>query len=248
MKTVSIVGFGRFGETLLKLLGDEFEVGVYTRSAANRQRIPQKPNVKVLSDEKDIFKAEIIFYCVPISAFEDIFKHHVPYITDNHVVVDVLSVKVHPKRVFERHLKGKKTQAMLTHPMFGPDSSKNGFAGLRFMIDKFRATDETYAFWMEFLKGKKLEIEEMTANEHDKKAANSHGLTHFIGRLLQEYGFQPSEIDTVGAIKLKEIMDQVCNDTWQLYMDIERYNPYTKEMVSKLDSAFARLHKKTFGS
>lgn len=246
MKKVSIVGYGRFGETLLKLLGDDFEIGVYTRSEENRRRIPIRPNVQVLTNEKEVYKADTIFYCVPISSFEKILSAHSPLIKDSHTLIDVLSVKLHPGSVMERLLANKKTQALLTHPMFGPDSSKNGFSGLPFIIDKFRASDETYTFWISFLKSRGLKVEEMTADEHDRKAANSQGLTHFIGRLLQEYGYKPTDIDSLGATKLKEIMDQVCNDTWELYLDLERYNPYTKEMVRKLDAAFDSLHKKTF--
>lgn len=247
MKTVSIVGFGRFGETLLRLLSDDFEIGVFTRSEENRQRIPSKQNVKVLRTEAEIYEADTIFYCVPISSFEHVVTAHLSYLQDRHTLIDVLSVKVHPKMVFEKLLKDKKTQAILTHPMFGPDSSKNGFKGLPFIMDRFKASDETYAFWTDYLRQKDLHVVEMTADEHDTQAASSQGLTHFVGRLLQEYGYTPTEIDSLGAVKLKEIMDQVCNDTWELYFDLERYNPHTKEMVQKLDTAFDRLHKKTFG-
>lgn len=246
MNMISIVGYGRFGETLLSLLGDEFEIGIFTRSEENRKRIPGKSNITILTDEKEIYSATTIFYCVPISAFESVLTAHLGYMKDSHTLIDVCSVKLHPGGVMERLLGPKKTQAMLTHPMFGPDSSKDGFKGLPFMIDKFRADTQTYEFWVDFLKRKGLKVAEMSADEHDRKAANSQGLTHFIGRLLEEYGFTPSDIDSVGATKLKEIMDQVCNDTWELYLDLERYNPYTKEMVLKLDRAFEKLHKKTF--
>ena len=102
------------------------------------------------------------------------------------------------------------------------NSSKNGFNGLPFIIDQFTASDEVYSFWSEFLKKRGLNVVEMTADEHDTQAANSQGLTHFVGRLLQEYGYKPTAIDSLGASKLREIMEQVCNDTWELYFDLER--------------------------
>ena len=84
----------------------------------------------------------------------------------------------------------------------------------------------------------------MTADEHDKQAANSLNLTHFIGRVLQEYGFKPTQIDSLGAKKLKEIMDQVCNDTWELYEDMQKYNPYAKEMIFQIAKAFKIIENK----
>ena len=65
--------------------------------------------------------------------------------------------------------------------MFGPDSSKNGFKNLPIVIDKFLTRNETYTFWKNYFKEKKLRVIELTAEEHDKLAANSQGLTHFIG-------------------------------------------------------------------
>ncbi|MBI1862606.1 prephenate dehydrogenase/arogenate dehydrogenase family protein [Candidatus Microgenomates bacterium] len=246
MKSISIVGFGRFGETLLTLFGDDFKVGIFTRSEKNKERIPKQSNIRVLHTANEIYEAEAIFYCVPISQFESILTDHAMFIHDEHTLLDVLSVKLHPKTVFERVLKTKKTQAILTHPMFGPDSSKNGFSQLPLILDQFRADDKTYTFWKTYFESKLLNVIEMTPDEHDRQAADSQGLTHFVGRLLQEYGYKQTQIDSLGATKLREIMDQVCNDTWELYYDLERYNPYTKDMVKKLDSSFERLHKKTF--
>ena len=87
----------------------------------------------------------------------------------------------------------------------------------------------------------------MSADEHDRLAAKSQGIAHFVGRLLQEYDYSATKIDTLGARKLKEIMDQVCNDTWELYMDLQQYNPYTKREVEKLKVEFDSLYKKTHG-
>ena len=113
MKKVAIVGFGRFGKTLKKLLENDFELTIINRKNA-----------------EEIVKSEVVFYCIPISSFESVIKSHKKYFKDNHLLIDVLSVKMHPKKVFEKYLRNLKTQALLTHPMFGPDSSKNGFSGL----------------------------------------------------------------------------------------------------------------------
>jgi len=125
MKKVAIVGFGRFGKTLKRLLDQDFELTIVNRKNA-----------------EEIVNSEVVFYCVPISTFESVIKSHKKYFRENQLLIDVLSVKMHPKKVFEKHLRGLKTQALLTHPMFGPDSSKNGFDGLPIIVDKFKTSQE----------------------------------------------------------------------------------------------------------
>jgi len=225
MKKVAIVGFGRFGKVLHRLLKNDFELVVINRD-----------NVK------DIIKTDVIFYCVPISAFESVIKTHKRYFKENHLLIDVLSVKMHAKKIFKKHLKGLKTQALLTHPMFGPDSSKNGFNGLPIIMDKFKANEENYNFWKDFFVKKGLRIVEMSAQKHDLLAANSQGVTHFIGRLLEKFEFKPTEIDSLGAKKLADVMGQTCNDTWQLFNDLQNFNPYTKAMRIKLGRTYDLLY------
>ncbi len=240
MNRIGIVGYGRFAHTLVRLL-DPHDVLVLSR----QQRVDVGCVSFTTSPHNFYTSVDTVFYCVPISSFEDVLQRHKNFIEDRHVLIDVLSVKVHPKKVFESVLTGKKTQAMLTHPMFGPDSSRGGFDGLPIVLDQFRASDETYGQWKQLFEQSGLSVIEMSAPEHDRLAARSQGVTHFVGRLLEEYGFEPTPIDTLGARKLKEIMDQVCNDTWELYHDLQQYNPYTKQMAQDLQAAFTRLQKKT---
>lgn len=143
---------------------------------------------------EDIQKAEVVFYSVPISSFEKIIKNHQKYFKSYHLLIDVLSVKIYPKTVFLKYLAGLKTQAMLTHPMFGPDSSKNGFQGLPIVLNQFLTNDENYLFWKNYFQKKGLKIVELTPEEHDKMAAFSQGVTHFIGRLLQKFNFKKTPL------------------------------------------------------
>ena len=240
MKKVTIIGYGRFGQTLHRLLKDDFDVTVYTRNTIKNAKFK---DLKTTQDLHKAYESDVIFFAVPISSFEDVISTHKKYFKPNHLLVDVLSVKIHPKEVFEKYL-SKDTQALLTHPMFGPDSSKLGFEGLPIIIDQYKTSEENYKFWKNFLEDKELNILVMSAEDHDRLAANSQGLTHFIGRLLDEFGAESSAIDTVGAKKLLEIREQVCNDTWELFNDLQHYNPYTKSMRIKLGDAYDNVYNK----
>lgn len=241
MKRVSIVGFGRFGKVLYQILKEDFVLTLFDQKCINTEGLAK--NTVVAKSIKEIYDSGVIFFAVPISSFEKVISQHKKYFQDQHVLIDVLSVKMHPARIFKKHL-SKNIQAILTHPMFGPDSSKGGFYQLPLIMDKFMANDETYKFWKEYFKKKKLLIVEVSAREHDKIAASSQGLTHFIGRLLNTYYLRETSIDSLGTKKLLEIVEQTCNDSWQLFTDLQHYNPYTKQMRLRLGDIYDRLYNK----
>lgn len=226
MKKIAIVGFGRFGKTLYRLLKGDFNIVIIGRNNAS-----------------NIVNCDVIFYCVPISAFESVIKSHKKYFK-NHLVIDVLSVKMYPAVILKKHLKNTNTQAILTHPMFGPDSSIDGFKGLPIVMDQFMASDDNYIFWKKYFTVKGLRVVEIKAKEHDKLAAQSQGITHFVGRLLEQFKFEQTAIDTLGAKRLHEVVNQTCNDSWELFLNLQNYNPYTKKMHLKLGQSYDELYNK----
>lgn len=242
-QTISIVGYGRFGKVLHRLLKDDFIVTIYRRSKVT-DRSQFSPSTIVAETVKDIYKSDVIFYAVPIESFEEVIASHRKYFQEHHLLIDVLSVKSHPAKIFTKYLKGTGIQALLTHPMFGPDSSKNGFIGLPFIMDKFLTNTKNYKFWKDYFAGKGLHIVEMNAKDHDRIAAGSQGLTHFIGRLLDTYGLDAGPIDSLGTKKLLEIKEQTCNDTWQLFNNLQHFNPFTIGMRLKLEKKYDQLFNK----
>lgn len=242
MKSVSIVGFGRFGKTLYRLIKDDFCITLFDKKGVENKDLSNNTTIAKSIDE--IYKSEVIFYCIPISSFEQVIARHKKYFTKKHFLIDVLSVKIHPAKVFKKYLTGSKTQALLTHPMFGPDSSKDGFENLPMIIDKFTADDQNYQFWKNYFINKNLRVIEMSAKNHDKMAAGSQGLTHFIGRLLNEYHLKKTPIDSLGAKKLLEVLEQTCNDSWQLFEDLQHYNPYTKYMRIRLGEIYDKIYNR----
>lgn len=242
MKKASIVGFGRFGRVLYELLKDDFEIILYNRSKIEKDATFSDSTI-IAKNIGKIYESDVVFFAVPIEAFEEVIKEHRQYFK-KHLLIDVLSVKMHPAEVWKKYLAGTEASAILTHPMFGPDSIMNGFEGLPIVMDKFTSDPEDYAFWKKFFSEKGITVVEMSPNEHDKMAADSQGLTHFIGRLLKSYGLKPSKIDSLGTKKLLEVMDQTIHDTWQLFENLQHYNPYTKKMRVKLGEKYDELYNK----
>ena len=74
-----------------------------------------------------------------------------------------------------------------------------------------------------------------------RMAANSQGVTHYMGRVLGEMDLRPTPIDTQGFKILLSVIEQTCNDPWQLFVDLQRYNPFTAAMRARLHDSLARI-------
>jgi prephenate dehydrogenase len=244
MQQISIIGFGRFGSTLYRLLKDDFAIVLYDTAGIKVAQAELTQHTRITEDLTELYASHVVFYAIPVSEFEAVIATHQPHFRPGQLLIDVLAVKQYPATIFKKYLAGSSTGAMLTHPMFGPDSSRHGFTDLPIVLDQFLADPAAYAFWKEYFESKGLNVVELSPEEHDKMSANSIGLTHFLGRLLEEYKFKATPIDSVGARKLQEIERQVCNDSWQLFTDMQHYNPHTKTMRLKLGEAYDKIYDK----
>lgn len=239
---VSIIGFGRFGQTLYKLLSTDFHITVYSKNLRGAQLKKIAPEAQFAKSVSELYKADTIFFAVPISSFDQVILEHKIFFEKRHVLIDVLSVKVHPARVFDKHLKKTSSQTILTHPMFGPDSSQEGFSGLPIVMHNSTASIANYDFWKSTFTSLGLVVIEMKPDEHDRIAARSQGMTHFMGRLLRTMKIPETSIDTYGTKLIHEIINQTTNDTWTLFEDLQHYNPYTARMRLELGDAYSKLY------
>ncbi len=238
---ITIFGYGRFGALLAELLKGDFSVKVFDPSASSGES-----SDLLFCDLAEALSSPVLFYAVPISQFEGVLCEHLRVLSEQSsppkLFIDLLSVKTHPKAAFQKHLR-KSDSAILTHPMFGPDSVReNGLEGQRMVMENLSAEEGVYGKWRDYFLKLGLEVIEMNAEDHDRLAANSQCLTHFIGRVLGEFGFTPTRIDTLGAERLKAIVDQTCNDTWELFSDLQKMNPYTLPMRVQLGKALETVY------
>ena len=47
----------------------------------------------------------------------------------------------------------------------------------------------------------------------------------------------------MGFNELLGVIEQTCNDSWDLFKDLQRYNPYTNEMIDNLVVTMKKIHK-----
>ena len=231
MNRVSIIGFGRFGAMLHSLLSKGFEVDVFDKNSIDNS------DVNEVSLE-DALQNETIFIAVPIRDFENLVKEISKKISSGKTVIDVCSVKVFPKKVMLDNLSNE-TDIIATHPLFGPDSLKD--SGSVMTMESVRNTFGRYNFWKNYFESQNISIEEISAEEHDMMAARSQGLTHFVGRVIDDFGTNQTRIDTEGYKALHKLVNQTCNDTWELFEDIQNFNPFTEKMISELNESFEKI-------
>ena len=146
--TIGIIGFGRFGQFIARTFASYGNVVVTSRS--DYAEIAEAMGVKYvpLSDPKAFLEhdLDVIVVAVSILSFEATIRKLVPplkeYLAENDkkrgpLLVDVLSVKEFPRQVMLEELPSE-CDLMASHPMFGPDSGKDGWNGLNFVYEKTR--------------------------------------------------------------------------------------------------------------
>ena len=231
---IGVYGLGRFGAFWAKCLASHnHEVVGYSRSTHESIE-----NVKVVSEE-EVLNQDVIFFCVAISAFEKVLNSVKDKIKPGAIVLDTCSVKTYPQEWMQKSLHA--VTIIPTHPMFGPDSGKNGVAGLPIVLCPIDESDKNYQLIKNEFLTWNLAVSQMSAREHDKQAAYSQGVTHFVGRMLEKMEMKPTAIATQGYKSLISIVEQTCNDPLQLFYDLHRFNPYAKEMRLSLQISIEKV-------
>ena len=239
MNTVGIIGYGRFGKVLANILQKGFLINVYDIKDGDSSN---SVNYVTLDE---VLQEQVIFIAVPIHQFEKLIKKISKPIKKNITIIDVCSVKMHTAKVMLKYLP-KEIGIISSHPMFGPDSYLIN-QKLKMMMHKTRDCHNQYPFWEKYFIDQNIKILNMSPEEHDKLAAKTQGVTHFLGRSLKKFGISKTNLDTQGYRDLLNLVEQTCNDSSQLYSDLQSYNPYTKETIQRLKRSFEKTENNPEG-
>ena len=220
---IGLIGFGRFGKLTVKHLSPSCKIRVY--DSGTKGALIRKTGGEPVSLE-DACSQEVVLLCMPISAMEDTLEKVAPLLTHPRaLVVDVCSVKTLPVEWMRAKLPGH-ISLLATHPMFGPDSARDSLQGHKIVLCPERIAADRFKAIAAHLEALGLVVIESTPEDHDRQIAVSLALTHFIGRSLSSFGAEDLVIDTEGYKRLLHILEVVENDTWQLFEDMHRFNPF----------------------
>ena len=238
--TIGIIGYGRFGVMLagaLRKYWPAVRLMVFSRS--------HPIDKSMFFSLANVAAADILIPCVPISSLPAVLRDLKPFLRKETTVIDVCSVKVMPAR-WLRKILGADASIIASHPMFGPDSTEQGrhFSGLIMVLHNISAPVEIYETWAGFWQRLGVVIVDLPPQEHDRYAACTMNYSHLIGRIGELTGIHSTPIDTKDFANVYQVMEHVINDSWELFYDMQKYNPYSAAMRRKVARALAVIEKK----
>lgn len=239
MKTIGIVGLGAFGQLMAKHLGSYTPITAYDPSPAVAE-FADKNGVK-MTTLAEVANADLVIIATPIEKIRESAKSIRPHLKAGSVVMDVASVKMLPAAILREELPDD-VEIVCTHPLFGPQSAKNGIAGLKIAVCPIRG--DSFHKIVAFLKSPLgLEVIVATPEEHDREIAAAMGLTHMIAKVLVELEPLPKRFTTKSFELMMEAVEMVRYDSAELFMAIERDNPFSEELRQRFFSKADELRK-----
>ncbi|GMF58627.1 unnamed protein product [Phytophthora fragariaefolia] len=244
---IGIYGFGNFGQFLAKTMAKGHDVRGTSRT--DYSTVAAQLGCKYYSSETQLEQffagLDVLVLGVSILSFEGVLSKIPKHLLENLVIVDVLSVKTHPKQIMLKSLP-ESASILCTHPMFGPESGKYSWRGLPMMYETVRIISGEHNHVMDnFLRIFETEMcrmLEMTCESHDDYAASSQFLTHLTGRILSVQGVKNTPIDTRGFKNLVRLVEDTCKDSFDLFQGLYKFNPNSETQIQKFRES---LHEVT---
>jgi len=239
IKEVGFIGFGNFGKFIIPHLIPFFKITVY-------DSINLSTEVTAIGCKwgtlKEVCDKDIVVAGVPVQFLENLLKEIKQYVKPGTLFIDISSVKVKPVNLMVAHLKHG-VEILGTHPLFGPQSGKYGIAGLNLVICPVncKRVNLIVKFFSKILK---LNVLERTPTTHDKQMAYVQALTHFIGRAINEMDIPDVEQKTPAYQYLLDIKKNLGGDSMDLFLTIEKENPYAKEVRDSFIEELNALNRK----
>ena len=214
---LGLIGYGAFGRLAAQALAPHFQI------------VAHDPVVEGLASLAEAAACPIVVLAVPVHAVAETVAAIAPDVQPGAMVLDVGSVKVEPTQAMDSGLPAG-VEVVGLHPLFGPQSAKNGIAGLRLAVCPVRGDHAArrVAAWCRSRLGLKVFL--VSAEDHDREAAVTQGLTHLIARLLLAMQPMPTRLTTASFDRIMEAVEMVRHDSPAVYHAIERANPFAAEV------------------
>lgn len=230
MNKVGIIGFGAFGQFMAKHLMPYFDITVTDVRDVSKEA--DEIGVKFGSMD-EVASMPALILAVPVTVLEKTLTDIADLVRDDAVVFDVCSVKVKPRDWMIDYLP-ESVSIVATHPVFGPKSGRNGIEGLKMMVSLVRGDRTSFDRLIDFLsEDLGVDVLECSCEEHDREMAYVQALTHLLGRSLNEFEMPDLNLTSSAFSHLIGIRDLLSLDSDDLFLTIQRYNPYAKEVREK---------------
>lgn len=229
----ALIGYGRFGKLFYKFFKSDFDFQIYDKEISTNK-------IKVNSLSYFDNNVEVIFFVVPISSYLEVAKKLKSKIKAESLIVELSSVKIYPLKILKTYF--SKNNILGIHPLFGPDSVQKSLKGHQAIIIDDYNQNKLTDFVINSFENKGIVLKYLNTREHDKLMAYSLCLTQFIGRALGKIKLPDLSVGTKGYFDLLNIITRTNNDTHQLFIDMNKYNPYSKSMRKKVIASFTEIN------
>lgn len=246
LPTLGIIGFGAFGRLMATHLDRHFRVLAYDPAPPAQHPAGMDGVTRV--DLPTAARASIVVLATPVGAMASVIDAINPHLQPGALVLDVGSVKTVPADLMRRGLP-EHVAIVATHPLFGPESARDGLAGLKIALCPIRggSTRRIAAFLRQAFG---LEVIVTTPEAHDREAAMVQGLTHLIAKVLVRMEPLPSRMTTRSFDLLLQAIGMVRHDAPEVFQAIESANPYSRavrkrffDLASALDAEIDATHR-----
>ena len=239
-KRMGILGLGAFGRLMVKHLAPHFELCAYD-PAPEAVAYGKEIGIPMVSPA-EVAKADIVVLGPPVPRMGEAVAAIKDHLRPGTMVLDVGSVKYNIATLLEKELPAH-VDVICTHPLFGPQSGKNGIVGLKMVVCPVRG-EESANKVIEFLRSKlELHVMVVTPEAHDREIATVMGLTHMVAKVLLEMEPLPKNLTTKSYERLMEAVDMLRYDSMELFVAIERDNPFSKEVRQAFFSKADQLRR-----
>ena len=235
--SITIIGFGAFGQLIASLLAPHARVSIHERSeSASREAL--RLGFPIIENTRDI-SADIVILAVPVQALNECLQEIAPHLHAGQLVIDVCSIKEEPVRLM-RQVLPVHVEILASHPMFGPESAKKGLTGSQIVVCPIRG--KRWRRLAAFLRHLGFSVVITTPEDHDRQAAMTQGLTHLLARAFASLGEQP-RIRTRSFDLMSEGLALVANDTPEIFEAVTRRNRHMESLRERLLLALSPLAK-----
>jgi len=241
-QTVGIIGFGAFGRLIATHLRAHFALNVYDPATTTRGW--DEALGVTHADLASAAACDIVILATPVDRLAAALAAIRDHLMPGALVLDVCSVKLVPAELM-RDLLPDTVEAIGTHPLFGPQSGRNGIAGLKMALCPIRTPQASRsrvrrvaAFVRKTLR---LKVFMTTPEAHDQEAAMVQGLTHLIAKVLVQMEPLPTRMTTASFDRLMQAVDMVRYDAAEVFLAIERLNPYSADVRNRFFALSAQL-------
>jgi len=223
---IGIIGFGAFGRLMAQHLRAYFPLCAYD-PAVPLGPFAGMPEV-ALTGLAEAAGCPVVILATPVNRLEAVAGAISPFLQPRALVLDVGSVKSIPAEIMQRVLPAH-VDIVATHPLFGPQSARNGISGLKIAVCPVRGAraPRVAAFLRKCLR---LDVIMTTPEAHDREAAMVQGLTHLIAKVLVQMEPLPTKMTTRSFDLIMQAVGMVRDDAPEVFQAIEQANPYSLEV------------------